>query len=353
MKILYLTKYSRNAASSRLRSFQYFPFLKNAGFEVEVSSLFSEKYLEQLYNGQSTFKVAVKGYAKRLFKLFTIGRYNTVIIEKELFPYLPAFAEKILGIFGIRYIADYDDAVFHNYDQSGNFVIKKLLGNKIDKVMKYSTVVVAGNNYLAERAQNAGAQNIQIIPTVIDLERYSMKEKLNFSPFIIGWIGTKSTFEKHLLPCKDWIKKIQKTNPEIYFNIVGITEDMDLGDNVKYIKWTEETEVSEIQKMDVGIMPLHDSLWEQGKCSYKLIQYMACGKPVVASPVGMNKIVVINDVNGYTANSEKDWIHAIETLVEDQSKRKALGHAGRIMVEKQYTLQGNSEKWIRIFNDLR
>lgn len=347
MKVLYFTKYSRNAGSSRLRSYQYFPFLEKQGILVEVSPLFSEAYLRKLYAGESTKREALKGYLKRFLKLFSVRKYDKVVIEKELFPYLPAFAECLFHFFGVKYFVDYDDAVFHNYDLSSNKLIRKFLSKKIDRVMKFSGCVVAGNDYLADRARDAGAKRIEIIPTVIDLERYEIKDyKVSSDSFVVGWIGTKTTFEKHLLPCRDWIKEIQKENPDVHFHIVGITEDMDLGPNVKYRAWSEETEVLEIQKMDVGIMPLQDSPWEKGKCAYKLIQYAACGIPGVASDVGMNREVIVPGETGFLASTDVDWKNSILELKNRLELRKDLGRNARKLVEEKYCIQVTAEKWI-------
>lgn len=347
MKILYFTKYSRNAGSSRLRSYQYFPWLEKAGYSVEVSPLFSENYLKQLYSGQTTYKEAAKGYLKRLLKLFSVTRYDRIVIEKELFPYWPAFAEWLLSITGVRYTVDYDDAIFHNYDQSANPLIKKMLGKKIDAVMKYSSCVVAGNRYLAERAANAGAKHIEIIPTVIDLERYPLLPSEENNPIILGWIGTRSTFEKHVLPVLPWIQKALEQN-SIEFHVVGIQPATDYGRGVHFFPWDEHTEVAMIRTFSIGIMPLQDTLWEQGKCAYKLIQYMACAKAVIASPVGMNREVVQDGVNGYTAENEKEWLDAIKTLVDSETKRKKLGIAGRKLVEEKYAVQVTAGKWTEI-----
>ena len=350
MKILYLTKYSRNAGSSRLRSYQYFPFLEKAGFEVDVSPLFSEKYLENLYAGKSTRNESLKGYFRRFFKLFELKKYNKVVIEKELFPYVPAFAEQILKIFGIKYFVDYDDAVFHNYDLSTNPIIRFFFKKKIDQVMKNAELVIAGNSYLAERAKKAGAKNIEIIPTVIDLERYSVKNEANNSEkFIIGWIGTKSTFEKHLLPCKNWMLKAQE-DLGVEFHIVGITEDQNLGNRVSYFPWSEESEVERIKEFDLGIMPLKDSQWEKGKCAYKLIQYAACGIPGLASNVGMNDEVTKDGKTGFLANSENEFLEKIEKLKDDRDLRIRLGQNARKLVEKKYCIQVTAERWIKILN---
>lgn len=348
MKILYLTKYSRLGASSRMRSYQYFPYLEKAGFEVVVKPLFNDDYLNLLYSGGKSLWIVLKSYIRRFFLLFTVGKYDKIIIEKELFPYLPAWGEVILRIFNVDYIVDYDDAIFHNYDQSRHWLVRKLLGDKIGVVMKKSVLVIVGNKYLAKYAQKHGAKRIEIIPTVIDLERYPIKKVTNANRLVVGWIGTKSTFEKHLLPCQHWMKKIQHDFPNIEFRIVGITEEMDLGENVRYIPWTEETEVSEILKMDVGIMPLQDSPWEKGKCAYKLIQYAACGIPGIASDVGMNKEITIPEKTGYLASTDEDWIKHLLDLKNNPSKRQEMGENARKLVEENYCLQVTAKKWLNI-----
>ena len=350
MKILYLTKYTRLAGSSRMRSYQYFPYLEKAGMQVTVKPFFDDAYLKDFYAGKKNISAVIKSYVKRVGVLFSVFSYDRVVIEKEIFPFLPALAEWMLKLLGIQYIVDYDDAIFHHYDQSSNPLIKKFLGNKIANVMRFSGTVVAGNQYLADYAARSGAKNIEIIPTVIDLERYPIKQNTDADQCIVGWIGTKTTFEKHLLPCKDWIKALQNQEPNIRFHIVGITEDMDLGKNVKYIRWTEESEVAEILKMDIGLMPLQDSKWEKGKCAYKLIQYAACGIPGVASDVGMNREVTVPGETGILASADEEWIQAIKTLKSNTELRHQMGRNARKKVEERYCIQQTSTKWKEILN---
>lgn len=338
------------AGSSRMRSYQYFPYLEKAGMQVTVKPFFDDAYLKDFYAGKKNISAVLKSYVRRLGVLFSVFSYDRVVIEKEIFPFLPALAEWMLKLLGIQYIVDYDDAIFHHYDQSANPLIKNFLGNKIAKVMRFSGTVVAGNQYLADYAARSGAKNIEIIPTVIDLERYPMKQNTDADQCIVGWIGTKTTFEKHLLPCKDWIKALQHQEPNIRFHIVGITEDMDLGKNVKYIRWTEESEVAEILKMDIGLMPLQDSKWEKGKCAYKLIQYAACGIPGVASDVGMNREVTVPGETGILASADEEWIQAIKTLKSNTELRHQMGRNARKKVEERYCIQQTSTKWKEILN---
>lgn len=350
MKILYLTKYSKNGASSRLRSYQYFPFLESNGFSVTVSPFFDEEYLNNLYLGKQVAKGKfLKFYLNRFFTLFSIYRYDRIIIEKELFPYFFSWFEKILFVLNVKYIVDYDDAIFHNYDLSKNKLILFLFKNKINKVMKYSGCVVAGNNYLAERAKNSGAKKIIIVPTVIDLDKYKIKINYTNSKVIIGWIGSPITFKYIKANKAIFLELLKKDNVELH--IIGATEDIGLGHKVKYLKWAEENEVDLISKFDIGIMPLENTPWELGKCAYKLIQYMGCGIPVVASAVGMNSELVEEGVNGYLVNKTEDWLHKLTILIENSALRKSFGQNGRVKIESYFSIQNKQNVLLSVLKN--
>lgn len=350
MKVLILTKYSRQGASSRMRSYQYAPFLAEHGLKLKFSPLFGDTYLVKLYNGHSVFRSVILAYLRRFMILFTVFNYDRVVIEKELFPFLPAIFEKALRRMGIKYIVDYDDAIFHNYDQHRNPAVRWFLGRKIDQVMKNSAAVIGGNSYLADRAISSGATRVHIIPTVVDLPRYAFREKFEQRPVVVGWIGTQSTFKKHFSMLNDFLGII--TNKlAIEIHIVGVPQQLGWSSSVKFIEWSEATEAENIRRFDIGIMPLHDSPWEKGKCSYKLIQYMASGLPVIASPVGMNQEVVKEGVTGFFAISEDDWITKLDLLVSDAPLRARMGMAGRSLVESKYSLDKTQSEMLNILRN--
>lgn len=338
MKVLFLTKYTNLGASSRMRTYQYLRFYREAGIECTAEAFFDDTYLKRLYSGQRSTWRLLGFYLKRLMVLSTAFKYDKIFIEKELFPYFPPFFEYLLFLFGKKYIVDYDDAIFHNYDRNSSFIIRNFLKHKIDTVMKHADVVIAGNSYLARRASEAGAQKIEIIPTVVDLDRYPAPQYETEGKFVVGWIGTKSTFEKHLLSIKDWLLKAQDLY-DIEIHIIGITaSEVFLGDHVKLVPWAEETEAEALSKIDVGIMPLRNSPWEEGKCAYKIVQYMACGKPVIASDVGINSELCVAGKTGFLADSEGDFLRALKTMIGDEKLRKDMGRRGRALVEEKFNL---------------
>jgi glycosyltransferase involved in cell wall biosynthesis len=215
--------------------------------------------------------------------------------------------------------------------------------------MKFSSCVIAGNSYLAERARVSGAKKIIILPTVIDIDAY--KAKINYvgSKIVIGWIGSPSTFKYIKNNKAVFSKLLEKDNVELH--IIGTTENLELGDKVKYLKWTEETEVALISNFDIGIMPLENTPWELGKCAYKLIQYMGCGVPVVASAVGMNKELVDEGINGFLVNAEEQWLDKLDLLIAESSLREQLGKMGRKKIESQFSLQRNCTILISVLSN--
>ena len=122
--------------------------------------------------------------------------------------------------------------------------------------------------------------------------------------------------------------------------------------SINHIQWDENTEVEEISKFDIGIMPLPDNPWERGKCGFKLIQYLSCNVPVIGSPVGVNKDIIINGVNGFQANSTDEWIKYIRLLKNDKELMLKMGRNGRRFVDMKYSLQKNAVKIIDYFSEL-
>jgi glycosyltransferase involved in cell wall biosynthesis len=259
-----------------------------------------------------------------------------VWIEKELLPWVPAFAEFMLLPRGVRVILDYDDAVFHRYDMHASVAVRAVLGQKLDKLMARADLVLAGNGYLAERARQAGAKRVAIVPTVVDLERYCPTSHELEGPVTVGWIGSPNT-----APYLDQVKPVVNAlaaGGRIRAVAIGARQDQVDGSAFEAVSWTEESEVDHLARCDIGIMPLTDTPWERGKCGYKLIQYMALALPVVASPVGVNTTLVGPD-SGFLARDEKEWRAALLSLASDAGKRRMQGAAGREKVAKEYSLQ--------------
>lgn len=303
--------------------------------------LLGDSYLDRLYSGAgpSVARIALS-YLERIRRLLTSKNIDLFWINYEVFPYLPSIIESVVRYPGKPIVFDYDDAVFHNYDLHSSPIVRRLLGRKIDKLMRRSTVVFAGNAYLADRASAAGARRVEIVPTVVDVESYAVRVP-GLEPVTprIGWIGTPSTWAAYMEPMMPLIRSVAETYGARVMAVGAGGQAADSQPLLDSLPWSEESEVAMIQQMDIGIMPLADTPWARGKCGYKLIQYMACGLPVVASPVGVNADIVEHGVNGFLASTDAEWREAIGALLADPDLRRRMGAAGREKIERDYSLQ--------------
>jgi glycosyltransferase involved in cell wall biosynthesis len=302
--------------------------------------LLDDAYLQRLYvgPGRQGRHVAAR-YIDRLRWLLSSPDVDILWLHCELFPYLPGLLERLSGWPGKPVVFDFDDAIFHNYDHHLKRQIRRFLGRKLHSTIGAAKMAFCGNNYLAEYARPLCSQ-IEIVPTIVDTEifRPSPGKRLVDLSNRIGWIGTPSTWNEYLLGMLPMLNQIAASNGG-QIAVMGADCKAKPHPHLDLVKWSEEGEVPFLQTLDVGIMPLTDTPWARGKCGYKLIQYMACGLPVVASPVGVNKEIVEHGVNGFLAETDGEWRSAVETLLSDADLRRCMGAAGRKKVEESYSLQ--------------
>jgi glycosyltransferase involved in cell wall biosynthesis len=340
MKILFLSKYNRDGASSRYRFYNYKPYFDENCIQFHIKPLLDNSYVLNLYDNRK-----IKVYFQRIFSilkrvyfvLFQSSNYDLIVIEKELFPNVPYVIEKLL-LKGKSYALDFDDYIATDY-KLNNF--KKLfLKNKIDKLSKGAKFVTVGNHWYFDEIKS---DNLIYLPTVIDLDYYSKTKKIHKKDITtIVWIGSLSTgkYLNLIIPVlQDLSKKYS-----IKIKIIGA--DITINDvNLDLVKWNESTEINELLSSDIGIMPLNNTLWEKGKCGFKLIQYMACAIPVVASPAPANEEIIENGVNGYIAHNEKEWYKYLEKLIIDPSLRENFGKSGRSKILSSYSYQVWGDKY--------
>ena len=340
--VLILSRHAPKAASSRLRTFQYVPYLEAIGAKVIIEPFFDEPYLEKLYlAGRRNLVDVITAYIRRIRAIFTSNYVSVVWVEKEVFPFLPACAESLLARFGTPYLVDYDDATFHNYDLHRFGLIRFLLGQKLHPLLRKAVMVTAGNAYLEAYARSHGATHVLRIPTVVDLSRYPIEPEPPDGELRIGWIGTPET-SKYLNKVRSPLKKLSSLR-KIRFVTIGAPPLSDFGVPLEQHSWSENAEAQLLSSVHVGIMPLPDEPFERGKCGYKLIQYMACGRPIIASPIGVNIDIATPDV-GFIAKNDKDWVNALIQISVDRNLRCRLGSAGRTRVERDYSLQSVAPK---------
>ncbi len=343
MRVAAFTKYGREAASTRQRLLQYLPSLASAGIEVDYSPLLGDDYVRALASGGSFSKLAVaRSYARRLKQLLRGPDCDVLWVYAELFPYLPAAFERLAFRTGKPVVYDFDDAFFLTYQRN------PLLSGKLEPLIAGAAACCCGNDYLRDYALRLNRDSI-VLPTVVDTDAYVPVKRVRDGPVTIGWIGSPSTwqFVRPLLPLLKELCDGERARLLVVGAGAAAASDRFAG--MELAQWSEAGEVASVQAMDIGIMPLPDEPWARGKSGYKLVQYMACGLPVVASPVGVNASIVREGETGFLADSVDEWRARLESLIADAGMRLGMGTAGRQRAVDCYSLRSQAPRLIEVF----
>jgi|YelNatPaOPRAMG01_1025707.scaffolds.fasta_scaffold02179_16 hypothetical protein len=307
MKVLFLTQGGREHPSSRYRVYQLLPALRQLGIEPTAVPLRSPADWRRAED------------------------HDVVVVQKGLAPGLPALVERWLAA-GKPMVFDFDDAIWLPRE-GGRRLFRWLHRERcVQTMLRRAAAVMAGNNYLAEYARRFNA-NVTVVPTAVDVNRYD-SGRAEARPSVIGWIGSASTLA--------YLRPVQPV-----FERLGVPLRVIAAGNppfpVEFRQWRLETELDELRQIGIGIAPMPDTPWTRGKCGLKVLQYMACGIPVVASPVGVHNELIQPGVNGFLAGSVDEWVDTLRRLQENAAQRRDLGQAGACMVRDRFNLPGAAE----------
>lgn len=353
-KIVFLSPYPFNQApGQRFRYEQYLDLLSANDFEYEMLSFLSPETNRILYKkGHTIQKVTgvLSGFLRRFKHLTKCHNADFVFIYREASPIGYPFYEWFLAkIMRKKIIYDFDDAIWLPVASANNkFVLHLKYANKVSYICKLAYKISAGNDYLCANAKQFGAKNVVLNPTTIDTEKMHNQLKAQEKDRLtVGWTGTHST----LCYLDEIIPAIANLQRQFDFDFVVICNQNPKYDlpNYHYVEWKEATEISDLLQFHVGLMPLTHDAWAEGKCGFKALQYMALGVPALVSPVGVNKKIVDDGVNGFICDNLQEWESKLAILLNNRQKRIAMGKAAREKVLVNYSVQSNSQNFLDLF----
>jgi glycosyltransferase involved in cell wall biosynthesis len=340
LKVLALTRTSRRGPSTRYRIEQYRAELAARGVELDCRPLFGDAWFAILETGPAPLRAVLKaGYsitrlAARIAqsRLAARGGHDLVLIEQQLFPYLPWALERRLWPSRTPVLLEFDDAIWLTPGHA----------EKLAAECARADMVLVGNAYLREWAARH-ARRTALIPTTIDMARYPdvPPPPAAGRPLRVGWIGLRYNL-RYLALLERPLQRLATSGQAVELRVISSAAPAHAigpGVSIVHRPWSEAGEIAELQACDVGVMPLPDDAWARGKCGLKLLQFMAAGRPVIASPVGVNATIVQNGENGLLAADEEGWFAALRSLT-DPDLRRRMGAAGRSAVARDYSVSG-------------
>ena len=271
-------------------------------------------------------------FIKRLLALVTLGGRDLIVIEGQLFPYAPPLVERLLRWCGYRMVIEMDDAIYLTRGHE----------RKIPALLAMAHGAVVGNEQLASYARQFAPQ-VWVVPTVVDTDRFLPKQPSVGPPrdptqdtITLVWMGLAYNLA-YLDVLAPAIRALQ-TRFHLRLRVVCSRPPKLEGVNVEFRVWNMDREVADLQDAAIGVMPLNDTAWARGKCGLKLLQYMAVGLPAIASPVGVNRDVIMTGHNGFLAATAQEWYDCLESLCRQPHLRQDIGLAARRTGEERYSL---------------
>lgn len=293
------------------------------------------------------------GFSKRLMLLPTLGKYDFIFIHREAAPVGPPLFEWLVGrLLKKKIIFDFDDAIWLTDKTSESFFQKIIRWRgKVSSICRWSYKVSCGNQYLADYANYFNDQVI-VNPTTLDTHTVHspglFPEKSKTDIVTIGWTGSHSTL-KYLKEIEPVLREIEKKYTYTRFLVIADQKpDLNI-QSMEFIPWKKSSEVTDLFKIDIGIMPLPDDEWSRGKCGFKALQYMALEIATVASPVGVNSKIIDHGKNGFLCTTHEAWFAALETLLHDEALRKHFGKEGRKKIINHYSVDSNTAAFLALF----
>ncbi len=354
-KVLFIAMHRPNRSpSQRYRFEQYFPYLESQGIRCDLSYLISARDDRILYQpGHYLGKGAIflKSLRQRLRDINIARQYDYIFIQREAIMVGTTRIERQLAASGVPVIFDFDDAIWLP-DESAHLGLLGRLKRpqKTATLISLANTVVAGNDYLADYARQYN-ERVTVIPTTIDTDQYRVKKTdTSQQQITIGWTGSFSTI-KHF----EWLVPVllrlqEKYGERLRFEVIGDPSYKNDALHLTGRLWQAATEVQDLQRFDIGIMPLPDNPWTRGKCGLKGLQYMGIGIPAVMSPVGVNRQIITDGENGFLAGTHEEWFARLSQLIDNPRLRQQLGRAGRLTVEERYSVAANRQRYLDLFS---
>lgn len=344
VRVLALTPIPIEGAGCRFRIAQYVSYLQERGFDVTISPFYSPTYFAFVYQRGRWLKKSTRALPllwERWRTLREIGNYDLVFLYREAIPVGPPVIERAIAKRGIPIVYDFDDAIFlPNVSEANQRVSFLKRPERVAERLRLSTHVVAGNEFLAAYARRYHP-DVTVLPTAVDTDYFVPQPhhvETAGRDLVVGWIGSPTTFQylKALVPA------LRDTAADHRFTlrVSGAGEPVSFdGLRVDDVPWALADEVTLFNTLDIGIYPLKDDDWARGKCGFKAIQCMACGVPVVAQAVGVNREIISDGENGFLAATPAEWKQKLGRLLTDPALRERFARAGRRTIEERYSVR--------------
>jgi len=353
MRVLILTPYLYDTAPGPRSSIELWErVLTPAGITFDYAPFEDDELHAVLYTrGRVSEKIRLmsKAYARRFARMRAIRDYDAVLVYREAALIGPELFERWVAHTGVPIIYQLDDPLYVPYRSPANGYLSYLkFFGKVGRIARMSAITIVNAPQHHEYVSRYTSQ-IRTIPILVDGDeyRYEQRRRTDADLVRIGWTGSPTTAPNLKLIARPLRRLADREDVELV--MIGGGDFRLPSVPLHVVPWQASTEVDDLRRLDIGLLPVPVTEWNKRKFFMKLIQYMSLGIPPVCTPIGANPNVVLHGENGLLADDEADWDAALTRLVEDPDARAAMGDAAARTAHASYTVQARAEDIIEAF----
>lgn len=338
----------------RLRWELYLEYLRSKNFRIHILPFYSRQGSHIMSGGSGNWLQKISyvlwGMMRRLWQMQYVAKVDIVFVGLHVTPIGGSLFESMVRALAKKYIHDIDDLLYAQSFPVNNFFMRLLRSpDKYFYQFKKADHVITSSSYILAKVKQFN-NSATLIPIAVDTTKYRPRKISTISDLVVlGWSGSFST-SPYLLEILDVLKKL-KESLRFKLLIIG-SKNIDIGlDDVEYIPFNLETEVQDLQRIDIGLYPLPHTEWVLGKGGGKAIQYQAIGIPVVAEAIGENFNIIQDNKSGFLVNSKAQWESCLRRLISDKQLRLQMGRQARATVEHRFSTSVVQASYLNIFQN--
>jgi len=342
LRVLAVATYPELAAATRYRILQYLPFLREDGIEMDVRPFLTDRTFAGLYDRGKVIRTAfgvLAGLVRRASDAARLDEYQAVFVQREAALVGPPVFERLVHA-RLPMVLDLDDSTYIDRKSEVFGVVASVLKwrGKTDSLIRWSDHAVCGNSTIAAYAAGLGTPT-SVQPSIVDLGLFRPRGERPPGELVIGWMGSHSTFPylQTLLPTLRRLAETHRFRLRVIGAGAGVSSISGLEGEVA--PWTMESEVADLQSFDIGLYPIIADEWGAGKSGLKAIQYLSCGIPYVASPVGVVGELGVPGITHLEARCEDEWRESLARLLDDADLRAAMSRRARAYAEEHFSVR--------------
>ena len=309
MRVFALTFGNEEAASSQYRFFQYRERLAQEGIVCDHA----------VAAGFNDFP--------------RLADYDVVLHQKTL---LSRLRLRQLRRNARRLVYDTDDRIWLSPQKQHHWFTRWRIESRLRTIARQSDLCLAANEVIAEDLRARGAKT-EVVPMALDGRKWFPGDRPG-QPLRIGWSGSPKNLP-FLRAIGPELREVQRRFPDVEWVFHCGADPALAGLRYRHLAFVPGQEPEAVRSFHIGLLPLPDDPFVQGKSPIKALQYLACGVAVAGAPVGATREILADGQNAlHITGTGCSWVDGLTRLITLPEERQRLAAAGRASFLAQYDL---------------